>query len=129
MLAEIAQKVTIDRVVGSLVVGILAGLGWLLAQPLSEALSLFLSKIFPLISRQALLQTTAAMLLCTLILASLAIWLTVKLRSKLVPKYGIYWDRQGNAYCPVCQKLISQDVSIILTRSCRLYALAVVARL
>lgn len=27
---------------------------------------------------------------------------------KLFPKFGIYWDKKGNSYCPKCKSLTSQ---------------------
>jgi len=29
-------------------------------------------------------------------------------RDKIFPKYGVYWDRKGNSYCPKCKSLTSQ---------------------
>ena len=41
-------------------------------------------------------------------LVLLAFLVPLLLEEKLFPKFGVYWDRKGNSYCPQCKKLTSQ---------------------
>lgn len=50
-------------------------------------------------------------MLATLIMLSGALLLSLvftKKEQSLTPRFGVYWDKKGNSYCPSCKALTSQ---------------------
>jgi hypothetical protein len=54
--------------------------------------------------------TTVAILLFALS-SVLSFIFYLKLKNKLVPKFGVFWDKNKEAYCPACRNLLSAYLS------------------
>ena len=66
-----------------------------------------LSQLAELSTKDTLLKLTLLSTILSAILLFSVILLAVKLRNKLVPFYGILWDKKMNSYCPSCKNLLS----------------------
>jgi len=59
------------------------------------------------VSPTALLRLLSMCLLTMMIEMSFVIYLILKLKTKLKPRFGMLWDREKNPHCPACQSLLA----------------------
>ena len=80
---------------------------------LLSAFLLFLAyRVFPVLwGLLVQIPQTITLIICIILSIFLIICLTycfILLRkNKLKPRFGLYWDKNKNPYCPICKKLIS----------------------
>ena len=69
-------------------------------------------KIFPTIVEKVPKAVLFQLLLVAIILFVLSLFLTLviylKYRTKLIPKCGVLWDKNKEAYCPACKTVLSE---------------------
>ena len=69
----------------------------------SEAIPLILPILIQQLPKIILLKIlTLATILCILLIA-LSVSLYLRLKTKLIPKFGVLWDKNKEAYCPSCK--------------------------
>lgn len=88
------------RLIGSTIAG-LPFLIW------SNKIGLFLKEL----SNQSLSILVGALLIGFIISFIYLLKFKSKLSDKLILKYGFFWDKKKNSYCPVCQKPVSYNKS------------------
>ncbi len=72
----------------------------------SQILPLILPSILEQIPSKILLTLLTLSILINLILVSFIIYSHFK--NKLIPKFGLLWDKNKEAYCPACETLLSE---------------------
>jgi hypothetical protein len=90
---------------------ILGGLLALLAGKIYVAISSpFFEILLHRVSRQTLLECTGLSVLILMVQFAYIFYLHNKMKTKLIPKFGIFWDKEGNPYCPSlsCKSPLSQ---------------------
>jgi len=102
----------IDNIKEATVIQILSAMLGVLILLIGSIYSEVLPLLFPTIVQQ-LPKTLLLKLLTlaiTLFVLSLALSLAVylKLKRKLIPKFGVLWDRNKEAYCPACEIVLSE---------------------
>lgn len=92
-------------------------IGWSVASTVSVISLLFAwgfpdawQKLATLVLYTATPQSLLAALCITvlIILVLISFLIPLLLEEKLIAKFGVYWDRKGNSYCPNCKSLTSQ---------------------
>ena len=71
-----------------------------------DALSRLAEAVTAAFTPLQLLAAAGVLVVVTLVLSVLLV--STWREQKLFPKYGVYWDKKGNAYCPRCKALSSQ---------------------
>jgi hypothetical protein len=86
-------------------------LSLLLSIPIARliAQNKFLIELFEKLNGNPLSYTMQIVLLILIIITILLLPYVVYLRikMKLFPRFGVYWDFKRNPYCPICKKLLS----------------------
>ncbi len=100
-----AKEAILSNTVALCVVAITALLGWV-ASIIGPAVWPVISAAIPV---QALLPALLLSIFINLIFAVLLYSVTQKSEPEFQLRYGIYWDKNKNPHCPVCQKPVVYD--------------------
>jgi hypothetical protein len=101
---EKIKEVTTIQIISSLS-GVLILLIWSIYQ---DVLPLILPTIIQQLPKIVLLKGLIIISAFILLLVALSLSLYLKLKTKLTPKFGIFWDKNKEPYCPACEKPLSQ---------------------
>jgi hypothetical protein len=96
----------LETIIKYSVISVLALSGAGIGIALNELGYLFLSKIYPDISKKLLSGLLLIVSVLFLIMSAYSIHLYKKNSKKLFPKFGILWDKDLNPYCPHCKGLL-----------------------
>lgn len=96
-----------EHIVAVSIGGILAALAGLLTWAWPSALQQIADAILSKSTPKQLLTVVCISLLANAILAASLIS-SRSAGPRLRPRYGVYWDKDGNSYCPKCKMLMSQ---------------------
>lgn len=78
---------------------------------ISEVGGVLLDKVLPEISRAILFKLWIALVILYIPTIVLILYLYSELKNKLYPKFGVLWDKKGNAYCNKCDSLLVDYIS------------------
>lgn len=85
-------------------IAILAGI-WLLPH-LEELLP---PNLYPAHGKVPVLTISISVLSLYLLMLASYIILYIKFKNKLTPKFGVFWDKNKEPYCPACQSLLNKE--------------------
>jgi hypothetical protein len=91
--------------------GLFAILGFLIGSIYSEAFQTILPTVLQEMSKTLILKMLlVAIIICVLLIAlSFAIYFHFK--TKLIPKFGVVWDKNKEPYCPTCEKPLAKHLA------------------
>ena len=91
--------------------GLFGVLGFLIGSMYHEIPPTFLQTILEPISKLLLLKLLIAATIGIVLVTALALYFYLQSRDKLVPKFGVLWDKNKEAYCPACRIPLSHYVT------------------
>lgn len=74
----------------------------------SEALPLILPAIIQQLPKTILLKITTLAIALSVLSIALTFVVYFKFKKNLIPKFGVLWDKNKEAYCPACQIILSE---------------------
>ncbi len=80
----------------------------------SDLIPIIAQKVIPNVSKQVLLKITTLATVLFILSAVLSFVFYLKLKIKLIPKFGVLWDKNKETYCTACQVPLSrytEDIS------------------
>jgi hypothetical protein len=74
----------------------------------SDLIPIIAQQIIPNVSKQVLLKITTLATVLFFLSVVLSFVFYLKLRNKLVPRFGAKWDKSKQPYCPTCESLLTR---------------------
>jgi len=97
-----------EHITKILLSGIFGILGVFLGSMYHDLPQTYLQTILEPIPKQLLLKLLLAATIIIFFLVALSFFFYTKSKTKLTPKFGVFWDKNKEAYCPSCEKLLSE---------------------
>ena len=102
---EKAKEAAESKIIELFVIAITVLLGWIFSFIAPAIKNAILAEV----SVQVFLPVLLLSLLINLVLLVVLFLVVRKHDNSLELRYGVYWDKQRNPYCPVCQKPVLYD--------------------
>lgn len=82
-------------------------LGLLIGSIYNTVIPVIVPTIVQQLPKIVLLQLLSVAVILLFLLFALSALLYFKYKTKLTPKFGVYWDKNNEAFCPSCEKPLS----------------------
>ena len=110
MALKIIKEEALKNVTKYSVMAILGMIGYLILNIL-EVLNPLWDKLIPELQNKTLVNLLGLSIIVIFIMSIYLAWLLFhkssnKSTNELKPKFGVYWDKEGNPFCPNCKKLL-----------------------
>ena len=105
----------------SILVSLSGIVGLLIGAIYSESIPIFLPIIIQQLPNTLLLKLLLMESLLLLLIFVIALIQYLKLKNKPILKFGIYWDKKKEPYCPVCSKPLSYGLFYIQSQEVDAY--------
>jgi hypothetical protein len=102
----------LKRIIEKWPMAVIGLLGYFGGMVIEEIVPLYLEHAVSYKSQKVLLGLLGISFVIIIILISSTIYIYYKSKTKLIPMFGILWDKNQNAYCNICKKLLSNHGSL-----------------
>jgi len=73
-----------------------------------DVLLVIYPEVIQKLPKEVFLKITIVAIILFVLSSVLSLIFYLKLKNKLIPKFGVLWDKKGEAYCPSCEIILSE---------------------